>query len=236
MSKPAYVLVHGAWCGGWYWRRVLPLLSAKGHRVASVTLTGLGDKAHLLSADIDLDTHVTDISAFLEMEDLSDVVLVGHSYGGIVIAGAAERCADRIRRLVYIDSPVPSHGQSLFDLNSDAYRAQLEKDARKYGDGYKISFPASLDLIGISDPADVEWVRPRLVPHPIATMRQPVEASEKLPTIPATYILCTQFGFHDTAAKCKQKGWPVLEIESGHMPMVTKPGKLADLLLSPDCQ
>lgn len=230
-----YVLVHGAWHGSWCWRRLIPLLSAQGHHVTAVTLTGLGDRAHLLSAGVDLNTHVTDVAAFLEMEDLSDVILVGHSYGGMVITGAAERSADRIRRLIYLDALVPSHGQSAFDLNSDAFQERLENEAKEAGDGFKF-FPMSPGAMGITDPADAEWVGSRLVPQPIGTFRQPVEANERTPTIPATYILCTQFGFHDTAAKCKQKGWPVLEIECGHDVMVTKPGELAELLLSPDCQ
>ena len=235
MTNLTYVLIHGAWHGSWCWRRIIPLLSAKGHHVVAVTLTGLGDRTHLANADVDLDTHVTDVVAFLEMEDLSDVVLVGHSYGGMVITGVAERTADRIRRLIYLDALVPSHGQSAFDLNSDAFRERLEKEARESGDGFTFS-PMSPDAMGITDSADAQWVRIRLTPQPIGTFRQPVDAKERVPAIPATYILCTQFGLHETATRCKQNGWPVLEIESGHDVMVTKPNELADLLLSPECQ
>lgn len=235
MNQHTYVLVHGMWHGSWCWRHVVQLLRAEGHNVAAVTLTGLGDRAHLLNADIDLNTHVTDVVAFLEMEDLSDVILVGHSSAGMVITGAAERAAARIRRLVYLDALVPSHGQSAFDINSDEFREQLEKDARENGEGYKLT-PRSTEALGITDPADAEWVRSRLVPHPIGTFRDPVEAKERVPAISATFILCTQYGYGETAAKCRENGWPVLEIDSGHDVMVTRPKELAALLLSPECQ
>ena len=116
ISKPAFVLVHGAWHGGWCWTRVTPLLEAAGHRAFAVTLTGLGDRAHLSAPSVDLETHITDVVSMLDMDDLNDVVLVGHSYGGMVVSGAAERAWKRIRRLVYLDALVPKHGQSAFDL------------------------------------------------------------------------------------------------------------------------
>lgn len=235
MERYTYVLVHGAWHGSWCWRHVTPLLTAGGHKVLTPTLTGLGDRAHLLRPEISLATHVADVATAIETEELADVILVGHSYAGMVITGAAERCADRIKRLVYLDALVPVHGQSGFDLNSEQFRETLEADAREHGDGYKVT-ALTPQALGITDPTDAEWVAARLVPHPIGTFRDPVEARDRVPSIASTFIFCTRFGFSDTAARCRANGWPVLEIDSGHDAMITNPQELAELLLSPECQ
>ena len=230
LSESTFVLVHGAWHGGWCWNRLVHFLQSKGHRAFAVTLTGLGDRAHLISPSIDLDTHVTDVVSLLEMNDLNEVVLVGHSYGGMVVCGAAERAWKRIKRLVYLDALVPQHGQSGFDLNSPQFREKLEKEALQKGDGYKIMPMA--DILGITDTADLEWVRARLRPHPIGTFRQAVEAPKFASRIPSTFILCKQFGFSATADRCRQSGWPVLEIDCGHDAMIIKPQELSELLVS----
>lgn len=228
-SKSTFVLVHGAWHGGWCWSRLAPLLQAAGHRALAVTLTGLGDRAHLSSPAIDLDTHVTDVASMLEMDDLDDVVLVGHSYGGMVISGAAERAWKRIRRLVYLDALVPAHGQSGFDLNSPQFRDKLEREARENGDGYKIM--PMVDILGITDAADLEWVRARLRPQPIGTFRQPVDAPTFASRIPSTFIMCKQFGFAATAERCRNSGWPVLAIDCGHDAMIVRPRELSEMLV-----
>jgi pimeloyl-ACP methyl ester carboxylesterase len=233
-SKPTYVFVHGAWHGGWCWNKLIPHIESAGYRALAVTLTGQGDRAHLINPSIDLATHVTDVVSMVEMNDLTDVTLVGHSYGGLVICGAAERAWKRIRRLVYLDALVPRHGQSGFDLNSPQFRERFEQDARDNGDGYKVA--ALVNILGITDVADLEWVRARLRPLPIGVFRQPVEAPTFARQIPSTFILCTGFGFKATAEQCRQDGWPVLEIECGHDAMIIKPRELAALLLSPNCQ
>jgi pimeloyl-ACP methyl ester carboxylesterase len=159
-SKSPFVLVHGAWHGGWCWNKLIPHLESAGHRALAVTLTGQGDRAHLINPSVDLSTHVTDVVSVLEMDDLSDVILVGHSYGGLVVCGAAERASKRIRRLVYLDALVPRHGQSGFDLNSHQFREKVEQDARDNGDGYKVA--PIVDILGITDVVDLEWVRARV--------------------------------------------------------------------------
>jgi pimeloyl-ACP methyl ester carboxylesterase len=232
-TKLTFVLVHGAWHGSWCWARVVPLLREAGHRVFAVTLTGQGDRAHLAGPAIGLSTHIEDVVATLEMEDLRDVVLVGHSYGGLVITGAAERSAERIRRLVYLDALVPNHGQCGFDLNSPQFRERLERDAQEHGDGYKVS--PIIDILGITDPQDLAWVRARLRPLPIKAMEEKVHAPEKVKAIPSTFILCKGFGFKSTADRCRAAGWPVLEIDCGHDVMILKPGELAQLLMSASC-
>ena len=208
----------------------MPLLEDSGHRAQTVTLTGLGDRAHLAAPSVDLNTHVTDVASMLEMDDLSDVVLVGHSYGGMVITGAAERASKRIRRLVYLDALVPAHGQSAFDLNSAQFRERLENEAKEKGDGFKIA--PIVDILGIEDAKDLEWARTRLRPHPIGTFRQPVDAPAVAAKIPSTFILCKRFGFGETAERCRQRGWRVLEIDSGHDAMIIKPRELCELLLA----
>jgi pimeloyl-ACP methyl ester carboxylesterase len=230
LSTLTFVLVHGAWHGGWCWNKLVPLLQALGHRAIPVTLTGLGDRAHLIDPSVDLRTHVTDVVSTLEMEDLHDVVLVGHSYGGMVICGAAERASKRIRRLVYLDALVPKHGQSAFDLNSVQFREKREQEAKQTGDGYKIA--PMIDILGITDAKDLAWVRARLRPQPIETFRQPVDAPAFAARVPSTFILCKQFGFADTAERCRRGGWPVLEVDCGHDAMIVKPRELSELLIS----
>ena len=232
-SSLTFILVHGAWHGGWCWKKIVPLVQAAGHRVVALTLTGLGERAHLISPEVGLTTHVDDVVNTLEMEDLTDVILVGHSYGGLVISGVAARAASRIRRLVYLDALVPERGQSGFDLNSQQFRQRIEAAATEHGDGYKV--PPILEILGVSDSADLEWLRPRLRPQPIASFSQPAEGPIATKPIPSTYILCTQFAFQETAAKCRAKGWPVLEIDCGHDAMVVKPRELVNLLLTRDC-
>ena len=231
--RSTFVLIHGAWHGGWCWKKVMPLLQAAGHRVFALTLTGLGERAHLISRDVDLTTHVTDVVRTLEMEDLTDLILVGHSYGGLVIRGVAARSASRIRRLVYLDALVAEPGQSVFDLNSPQFRKRVEDDAAANGDGYKVA--PMLEILGVSDADDLAWIRPRLRPQPIGTFTEPVQAPAGESPPPSTFVVCSQSGFQETAAKCRAKGWPVLEIDCGHDAMVIKPGELADLLVAPDC-
>src|SRR5690348_13524991 len=129
------VLVHGGWIGGWCWQRVTPLLVAARHRVYTPTLTGLGERAHLLTQEIDLSTHIQDVVGLIECEELENVVLVGQSYAGMVITGVADRMAARLSRLVYLDAFVPQDGQCLADLVPAEVMANLQEGARKAGDG-----------------------------------------------------------------------------------------------------
>jgi hypothetical protein len=151
----------------------------------------------------------------------------------MVITGATEKAAPRLRRLVYLDALVPTDGQCAFDLNSAQLRERFEREALTTGEGYKVA-PMSTELLGISDPAEAEWVRARLTPLPIGCFRQPVRATAAQ-RIPSTFILCKHFGFQNTAQRCRAQGWPVLEIDSGHDAMITAPEALAELLLGPSC-
>lgn len=234
-ARPPFVLVHGTWHGGWCWKKVVALLEAAGHHVTASTLTGLGERAHLIGPSVGLDTHVDDMVQSLEMEDLNDVILVGHSYGGMVISGVAARVAHRIRRLVYLDAIVPQRGQSAFDI-IPRFRQPFEAAAAAAGQSYTV--PPMIEISGVTDLADLAWMRQRLRPHPIACFHQRLEAPEGFDLPLSTYILCNQSGIEEaeeTATRCGAKGWPVLQIECGHDAMIIKPQELAALLLFPEC-
>jgi pimeloyl-ACP methyl ester carboxylesterase len=150
-------------------------LRAAGHTVSTPTLTGLGERAHLLSPAVDLSVHIQDIVGVLETEDLHSVVLVGHSYGGMVITGVADRASKRVSQLVYLDAFVPEHDQPALDLLTPERRAQFREQAQVEGDGWLIP-PPPPELYGIVEPADLEWVRPRLGPQPLATLARKMRA------------------------------------------------------------
>jgi pimeloyl-ACP methyl ester carboxylesterase len=226
-----YVLVHGSWHGAWCWRRLEPLLQAAGHRTYAVTLTGLGERKHLIGPSVDLTTHVDDVVNAMQMEDLRDISLVGHSYAGLVISGVAGRETGRLRKLVYLDALVPEHGQSFFDLNSPGFRDRVEAQAAAL-DGVRVP-TLSPEIMGVTDPADVAWMNERLTDFPIGAYREKVHMPSRPPS---AYIHCTRFGFTETAARCRAMGWPVLPIDASHDVMVTHPHELAALLMSEACR
>lgn len=228
-----YVLVHGAWHGGWYWKKVVPLLHVAGHDVLTPTLTGLGERSHLPHPGVDLETHITDVLNVLEYEDQYDVVLVGHSYGGMVITGVADRVPEQVRHLVYLDAFIPASGESLFDHLTPELVARFEEDVRAQGEGWSIP-PGSPEGYGVADPADIAWAGPKLVPQPVETFRQPVRLQPASPaSATCTYILCSQFdGFTRFAKRVQhQPGWRCRDLPTGHCAMITMPRELADLLL-----
>jgi pimeloyl-ACP methyl ester carboxylesterase len=182
-QRPPFVLVHGAWHGGWCWGRVAERLRAAGHRVFTPTLTGLGDRAHLIAPNVGLQTFIEDVVSTIDMEDLSDVVLVGHSYGSAVISGVADARAERIRRLVYLDSFMVQSGQSPFDqLPPDmveARRASPIKAPGSYGETFTMPAPAP-SAFGIVDAKDAAWAASRLRPHPIKSYEDRLELKRPL--------------------------------------------------------
>ena len=166
----SFVLVHGAWHGGWCWGKVTPLLHARGARVYAPTMTGLGERSHLASLEITLDTHIRDIEQVLTYEDLTNVVLVGHSYAGIVITGVANRATSRIAKLVYLDAFLPENGQSFQDMISGRADApDIATMAR--------ADPTSVQAFGVTNAEDAQWVASRLVDQPIGTLTAPVSFS-----------------------------------------------------------
>jgi len=229
-----YLLVHGAWHGGWCWRRVTPLLRRAGHDVFTPTLTGLGERAHLAHPGIDLETHIQDVLGVLEYEDLDRVVLVGHSSAGMVIAGVAERAAERLVHLVYLDAFIPHDGQSLADLVRPERREQMLATAQAEGDGWRVP-PFPVQAYGVTADADILWVGPKLMGQPLRTFQQPVRlTSRTTETLPRTFIYCSNPAmgpFDQFLERVRTGGWRYRELATGHDAMVTGPEQLADLLL-----
>jgi pimeloyl-ACP methyl ester carboxylesterase len=225
-----YVLVHGAWHGGWCWRMVRAALEAGGADVYTPTLTGLGERAHLASRDIALETHVGDVLGVLETEDLSDVVLVGHSYSGMVVTAVADRAAARIARLIYLDAVVPRDGQCVYDCLPAQRRTQWEEQARVAGEGWRVPV-ATPKFLGLKDEKDIRWVMPKLTPHPIRTFRETVRLSARFPQLSRTYIKCIGEIPLEHPRTIRADGIEDYhEVRTGHDAMVTAPQDIAALL------
>jgi pimeloyl-ACP methyl ester carboxylesterase len=236
VSMATFVLVHGGWHGGWCWERLSSYLRAAGHATATPTLTGLAERAHLLSPAVGLDTHIRDIVNVLADDDLRDVRLVGHSYAGMVISGVAEEVPERLVHLVYLDAFVPADGQALFDILLPARRALYQEQARVHGDGWRVP-PPPAHALGVTVEADAAWLAARLTPHPLRAFEQPVRlANPRAAALPRTFIWCTEgvttpsfAGFAERARV--GAGWRCRELAAGHDAMVTVPQALAELLL-----
>jgi pimeloyl-ACP methyl ester carboxylesterase len=239
VAAPAktFVLVHGAWHGGWCWSKVASILRGRGHSVFTPTQTGLGERSHLLSKSIDLDVFITDIANVLKWEDLNDVVLVGHSFGGNAVSGVADRMRDRIRSLVYLDAVVLENGQSVFSqLPKDVVEART-KAAQETSGGLSIPAPPP-SAFGITDAAQAQSVASRLTPHPFYTYVSPLKLENKVGNaLPASYIVCTDpiYKVLETSRNwVKAAGWKMVEIRAGHDAMVIAPERLAELLDTDD--
>jgi pimeloyl-ACP methyl ester carboxylesterase len=238
MKTPTtYVLVHGAWHGGWCWSRVAERLRAAGHQVYTPTLTGLGERSHLLSPAIGLGTFILDICNVLTWEDLHDVVLVGHSFGGLAISGAADRMPERLRRLVYLDAFLLPPGVSAFDTLPAAVVAKLEEKMTEAG-GIAPPRPGSL---GLEASGDIAFVQGRLTPHPVGTYREPMRLSHPLGNgLPAAYWRCVQPPFpsvqdsRDWAWKAFGNQWDWKDLPCGHDAMVAAPDLVSELLMGLD--
>lgn len=227
-----FVLVHGAWHGGWCWRRVTPLLRAAGHEVFTPTLTGLGDRTHLLHPGVGLQTHVRDVVALLDAEDLDDVVLVGHSYAGMVISGVAQLRPHLLRRRIYLDAFLPEDGECAIDLLPDHIAGHYRESVAGPGFGWLIP-PRSLQVLGVTAQDDLDWLSPRLTPHPWRTYTEPVQAGQAMDGVPAAFVECVDWMrvFTPYAERARRKGFPVQTLATGHEAMVTAPAELARLLL-----
>jgi pimeloyl-ACP methyl ester carboxylesterase len=228
------VLVHGGGHGGWCFAPLARVLRRMGHDVHTPTLTGLGERAHLFRANVALDCHVEDITALLHYEDLRDVVLVGHSYGGMVITGAADRAADRVGHLVYLDAKAPRDGQSLVDV-AGPFMAAARSDSRMVDGVEMCLFPSdeTLPFYGVLDPQTLAWMRARLTPHPWKCFEQPIRLtnSAALQTIPQSHISTTAFmSLRNVDRLRKISNGRVWDIDTGHDLMITEPEKVAELL------
>ncbi len=243
-----FVLVGGAWLGGWCWQGVANRLRARGHEIYPVTLTGLGERMHLARPEVDLETHITDVVNLLDYEELSDVSLVGHSYGGTVVTGVADRRPERIARLVYLDTGPLDDGQAIVDAYPPDYRARIEREVAERGDGWRWALP-SFDELGQTsslsglDRAQLEQFRAKATPQPFRTFTQPLRLDKPLGgPYGRVGIVCTEGGL--TAAALREliasgdprfqafatPDWSLRELHTGHWPMLSAPDDLAELL------
>lgn len=231
-----FLLVHGAFHGGWCWTKLSPLLRAAGYEVHAPTLTGLGERSHLLNRTIDLDTHIKDIVNLLVFEDLTDAIIVGHSYGGMVIAGVAQKVPDRLGHLVYLDAITPEDGHSALDCIKPETAALFRRLAFEKGDGWLLPCPSGWTF-GVTEGNEVNWLMQNLTPHPLATFEQKLSFRNPLAmALPKTFIWC-----NGSARKNVREDWPMLppsfpsgwgcyEIKTGHDAMITAPDELARTL------
>jgi pimeloyl-ACP methyl ester carboxylesterase len=235
--KPAIVLVHGAWGGAWIWRRVLGPLRAAGHEVHAATLSGCGERAHLRHQGITLHTHIDDVLGLVAAEELHEIVLVGHSYGGMVITGAADALLAqgrvRLRHLVYLDAMVPLPGEGWGDAHPPEIVA-ARRAAAAANDG-ALPPPDASDF-GLSG-ADRDWLNRRQVPHPFGMYRVPMRYDGgRWAALPRTFIDCNAPAYPTIDAMRKrvrqQPGWRIETIATGHCPQVSDPARLVELLLA----
>ncbi|GAA5442338.1 hypothetical protein Misp06_00512 [Microbulbifer sp. NBRC 101763] len=229
-----FVLVHGAWQGGWCWKRVSALLRKAGHDVFTPTLTGLGERSHLLNDRIDLDTHIQDVLGVLRCEELSDIVLCGHSYGGMVITGVADKVPQAISSLVYLDALVPEDGQSVLDLLPSDDASSFKESARTKGQGFRVA-PSPAEVFGVNA-EDQAWVDRRNVDHPLKTFEQPIRLDGLWKQVPGClYIYATGWSpgigkpFFDRAEL--DIDWQAMTLSCGHYVMIDTPKELTQVLI-----
>ena len=229
-SPKTFLLCHGAWGGGFAWKKMHVLMQAAGHRLLTPSYTGLGERAHLAHQGLDLEAHIQDILNVIKYEDLRDIVLVGHSYGGMVATGVADRARDRVAQVIYIDAFVPDDGQSLFDLNEGGRASSRE--AAKNGDGWRIP---PMQPPPDTSAADVEWLSPRRVHMPIKCFEEKLKLQNGPLTLPRSYIYATRITPADTFGRFSRMtksdpAWRYFEIDASHSPNVTAPEALMGLL------
>lgn len=230
-----FVLLHGAFHGGWCWGRVADILRSGGHRVTTPTQTGLGERKHLMSRDITLDTFVLDLVNHIESEDLADIVLVGHSFGGMPITGAADRIPERIRRLVYFDARILRPGLTPLDASPTEVREERFRQAMAFSDGLCVPPPPATSF-GMPAGPDADWVDKHLTPHPMGAFTSKLNLLHPIGNgLSCTYIVCTEPlspVLADSRTWVQARGdWGWREIATGHDAMVTAPQELAAMLL-----
>jgi pimeloyl-ACP methyl ester carboxylesterase len=228
-----FVLVHGAWHGSWCWKRVRGALQAQGHEVYTPTLTGVGERSHLLTRHVNLETHIADVVNLIRWEELNNVVLCGHSYGGAVISGAADRIPERIGSLVYLDAFVLENGQSLYDFLPPEQRQMQMDGVKAVGEGWKVPpIPAEVFAVNAKD---APWVNSQCTMQPLATFQQQLTITGALNSIKNVSFVLAQ-GFHGSPfpaayEKAKARGWKTQTVPCGHDVMLDMPEELTRILL-----
>jgi pimeloyl-ACP methyl ester carboxylesterase len=229
-----FVLVHGAWHGSWCWKRVRRALQAQGHDVFTPTLTGVAERSHLLSRDVNLETHILDVENLVRWEELSDIVLCGHSYGGCVIGGVADRVPERIRALVYLDAFVLEGGENLAQHVPESQYKQLLEGAKAVGEGWKAP-PIPAEVFNVNA-GDREWVNSQCTMQPLDTFEQRIRLSGGAGEIRnVTFILATGFvegsPFPPFYERAKTRGWKTITVPCGHDVMLDLPDELTRILV-----
>ncbi|MDT0549986.1 alpha/beta fold hydrolase [Streptomyces lonegramiae] len=235
-TRPPFVLLHGGRHGGWCWKHVASALRQQGHVVYTPTLTGLGERAHLLSPAIGLDTHVQDLVSVFEFEDIQDAVLVAHSYGGMVASGAMERIADRVRRIVFFDAHLPRTGESHCDMVGPVRAAKHVAMAQEGGEGWYIP-TSDASWYGVTDPQDAAWVNSHTTAQPLKTYQDPVGNTDRAWNHPGMFIECVPSTLEPHALERVRKQhaddpeFQYRVLHATHDAMVTAPEAVTKLLL-----
>lgn len=237
VCRQSFVLVHGAWHGSWCWRRVVEALRTAGHNVFTPTLTGLGERAHLLHSGLTIEHFATDVANVIEAEELEGVILVGHSFAGGPISVVADRGPEALKHLIYLDAVLLENGQNAFGKLDQAIVARRVKLAQETSDGLSIP-PPPPSAFGVTDKHDAEWLQRRLTPHPLNSYQEPIRLNHPLGNgVKKTYIACIDPAYEPLVATHdwvrRQNGWQYLEFASGHDAMVIRPEALAKVLV--DC-
>ena len=227
------VLVHGSCHGGWCWNKIIPFLRKYNHEIYTPTLTGLGERSHLLNESINLSTHIEDIVQVFEYQDLYEVFLIGHSYGGIVISGVAEKIPDRIKSMIFLDAYIPHNGKSAFDLIPGLRGIYDQRSLKEHGKEWLVS-SYTPEEFGVTNAGDITWMKSRLCPMPFHTHDEPLSIQEiKAKQLPKAYIVCTDFG--DSMVRSigpkEVNNWNYFELRRGHDSMITAPEELSRLFL-----
>ena len=230
-NMKTFLIAHGGWSAGWAWKKMHPLMHEAGYRLVTPTYTGLGEREHLANPSIDLETHIQDLLSVIKYENLQDIVLVGHSYGGVVATGVADRARDRIAQLIYLDAFVPQEGQACFDLIAPEPRRRMLESVRA-GDGWRVPpNPSPPDTSEV----DLKWIAERRLPQSVKCFEMPLRLLHGDLILPRSYVYCTRIApvdfFRPFAERARgERGWRYYEMDASHSPHITAPEDLAALL------
>ena len=233
-NKPHFLLIHGAWHGGWVWNEISEILRYQRYSVSTPTLTGLGEKKHLLSSKITIETFIEDVVNHIIFENLNNIILVGHSFAGSVISGVADRLKDRIQKLIYFDAVVLKNGQKPFDIAPKELVKQRIELAKRFGNGISIPAP-SADAFGVFDVKKSLLLEEKLTPHPLSTYQSKLTIKNEIGNgIPLFYIFCNNPVYKSLESSrevVRNLKWPIFELNAGHDAMLTHPKETLNLLM-----
>jgi len=233
-NKPHFLLIHGAWHGGWVWNEISEILRYQRYSVSTPTLTGLGEKKHLLSSKITIETFIEDVVNHIIFENLNNIILVGHSFAGSVISGVADRLKDRIQKLIYFDAMILIDGQKPFDITPKETVEQRIELAKKFGNNISIPAP-SADAFGVFDIKKSLLLEEKLTPHPLSAFQSKLFLKNEVGNgIPLSYIFCTKPVYKSLESSreiVRKMKWPIFELNAGHDAMLTHPKETINLLM-----